>query len=402
VRGQGRAENPDRLFKRFVYDNYPLTSAARVKISPHMTRMRAAVLAMLLCAVAATAQSAPEASEVINRITAATVLILSGEGAGRLNSISSGVIVRSNGVLLTAYHAIKNAREVQVRLKSGDVYDQAVLIGTDERRDVVALKIPATNLPTLPLGSGEDVKAGDPAYVVSNSSGLAWSASSGIFSASRLADEIPGAGQGFRVLQFTAPISGGASGAPVTDSQGRLVGIVTGGIGSGHKATVSSGPGFAVPIDAVIALADGSMTLALGSGAALQMPTNRQSPSSAAIASFNPQEALRAAHTLCISTKTMYFTPARLERELAQQKDFSGLGLVVVKDPRVADLLISVDRPSFTYTFTYSVTDSRTSAVLESGKVTAIDGNAASEKIAKQLVVEWVKVRQAQPASKSN
>jgi len=366
-----------------------------------MNRIHAAVLAVLSFAILATAQVVPEASDVINRITAATVVILSGEGAGRLQSISSGVIVRPNGVLLTAYHAIMNAREVQVRLKSGDVYDQAVLIGADERRDVAALKIPATNLPVLPLGSAADVKPGEPAYVVSNSSGLAWSASSGIFSASRLADEIPGAGQGFRVLQFSAPISGGASGAPVTDSQGRLVGIITGGIGSGHKGTESS-PGFAVPIDAVIALADGTTNLALGSGAALQMPTSRQSPSSAAIASANPQELLRAAHTLCISTKTMYFTPARLERELAQQKDFSGLGLVVVKDPRVADLLISIDRPSFTYTFTYSVTDSRTSVVLESGKVTAIDGNAASGKIAKQLVGEWLKVRKAEAVSKSN
>jgi serine protease Do len=185
-----------------------------------MNRIPAAALAMLSFATAVNAQAAPEASEVINRITAATALILSGEGAGRLNSISSGIIVRPNGVLLTAYHAIKNAREVQVRLRSGDVYDQAVLIGVDERRDIAALKIPATNLPTLPLGSGVDVKAGESAYVVSNSGGLAWSASSGIFSASRLADEIPGAGQGFRVLQFTAPISGGASGAPLADSEG--------------------------------------------------------------------------------------------------------------------------------------------------------------------------------------
>ncbi|MFZ3210721.1 MAG: trypsin-like peptidase domain-containing protein, partial [Terriglobales bacterium] len=109
---------------------------------------------------------------------------------------------------MTAYHAVKDAREVQVRLKTGDIYDQAVLIGADERRDVAALKIAATNLPTLPLGSSAGAKPGEPAYVVSNSNGLAWSASSGIFSASRLADEIPGAGQGFTVLQFTAMVSG--------------------------------------------------------------------------------------------------------------------------------------------------------------------------------------------------
>ncbi len=359
------------------------------------------MLAFPLFACTTIAQVAPEPSEVIARVGAATVLVLSGEGAGRLSSISTGVIVRPNGVLLTAYHAVKEAREVHVCLKTGDVYDHAVLIGADERRDVAALKIAATNLPTLPLGSSADAKPGEPAYVVSSSNGLAWSASSGIFSASRLADEIPGAGQGFRVLQFSAPVSGGASGGPLVDSRGALVGIITGGVASGTKG-VASGVGFAVPIEAVIGLADGNMNLALGSGAALQMPSNRQSPSSAAVAASNPQEILRAAKTICISTRTMYFTPARLERELVQQKDFENLGLLLVKDPRVADLLINIDRPSLTYTFTYSVVDSKTSLVLDSGKVTAIDGNAAAEKIAKQLVSNWAKIRRVAPVSKSN
>jgi len=366
-----------------------------------MSRICAAMLAFVLFALTTTAQVAPEPSEVIARVGAATVLVLSGEGAGRLSSISTGVIVRPNGVLLTAYHGVKEAREVQVRLKTGDVYDHAVLIGADERRDVAALKIAATNLPTLPLGSSADAKPGEPAYVVSNSNGLAWSASSGIFSASRLADEVPGAGQGFTVLQFSAPVSGGASGGPLVDSQGALVGIITGGVASRNKG-VAPGAGIAVPIEAVIGLADGNMNLALGSGAALQMPPNRQSPSSAAVASSNPQEILRAAKTICISTRTMYFTPARLERELVQQKDFENLGLLLVKDPRVADLLITIDRPSLTYTFTYSVVDSKTSLVLDSGKVTAIDGNAAAGKIAKQLVSNWANIRRIAPVSKSN
>jgi hypothetical protein len=47
----------------------------------------------------------------------------------------------------------------------------------------------------------------------------------------------------------------------------------------------------------------------------------------------------------------------------------------------------------FTYTFTYTVTDSKTSIVLGTGKVTAFDGNSAAVKIAKQLVEEWAKIR---------
>lgn len=59
--------------------------------------------------------------------------------------------MRPNGVILTAYHAIKDARELQVRLHTGDVYDRGVLLGVDERRDVAALKISAGSLPALPL-----------------------------------------------------------------------------------------------------------------------------------------------------------------------------------------------------------------------------------------------------------
>jgi hypothetical protein len=338
---------------------------------------------------------------VVARISAATVLILSGEGAGRLASISTGVIVRPNGVILTAYHAVKDAREVQVRLPTGDVYDQAVLIGADERRDVAALRISAASLPTLPIGVGAEAKPGEPAYVVSNSGGLAWSACKGIIAALRLADEIPGAGQGFRVLQFTAPVSGGASGGPLVDARGALLGVITKGIASGQGG-MQSGAGFAVPIETVIGLADGSGRLALGNGAALQMPASRPSPSSAAVASSSAQDILRAAKTLHIASRSMYFTPETLEKALASQKNFDSLGLMVVKDMRVADLLIMVDRPLFTYTFTYSVTDSRTSRVLDSGKVTAIDGGAAAGKIAKQLVSKWAKARAAEPAPKPN
>jgi len=138
----------------------------------------------------------PGSQEVLARVSEATAIILSGEGVGRLTSISTGAVVRSDGVLLTSYHALKNAREVQVRLKSGETFDRAVLLGVDERRDVAAIKISATNLPSLTLGAGQNIRPGEIAYAVTNSNGLTWSASQGIFAAIRMADEIPGAGQG--------------------------------------------------------------------------------------------------------------------------------------------------------------------------------------------------------------
>jgi len=359
----------------------------------------ALTLALFSCLCAAGAQEVPGDSEVVARISAATVLILTGEGAGRLSSISTGVIVRPNGVILAAYHSVKGAREVQVRLRTGDAYDRVAEIDADDRRDVVALRISAASLPALPIGLGAEAKPGETVYVVSNSNGLGWSASKGIIAALRLADEIPGAGEGFRVLQFTAQVSGGASGAPLVDSRGNLLGIITKGIAQGAGETQA---GFAVPIETVIGLADGTGHYDMGNGAQLQMPASPPSLSSAAVASSNAQEILRAARTLHIVSRSMYFTPDSLEKALAGQKDFNSLGLTIVRDARVADLLVTVDRPLFTYTFTYSVTDPRTSRLLDSGKVTAIDGGAAAARIAKQLVSKWAKARKAETAPKTN
>jgi S1-C subfamily serine protease len=328
---------------------------------------------------------APEAEKTLLRIGEATAIVLSGEGAGRLASIAAAVVVRPDGLLLTSYHGLKNAREVQVRLKSGDVFDHATLIGLDERRDVACLKITASKLAFLEAGMGRNVRPGDLAYAVTNSGSLSWSVTQGTFSELRLADEVSGAGQGYRLIQFTVATAPAAVGGALADEGGVLVGIVTRSAPSG---------GFAVPIESVMGLADGTLRTPLGSGSALQMPTSQPSPASRGVANADPKEMVRSAKTVAISTNSVYFTPAALERELAKQSGYGALGLMLVNDKRVADLSVTVDRPLFTYTFTYSVTDTRTSVVVQAGKVTAIDGNSAAAKIAKELVVLWAKLRQ--------
>jgi hypothetical protein len=106
-------------------------------------------------------------------------------------------------------------------------------------------------------------------HLMSNSSGLAWSAAKGTIAALRLADETLGAAQGFRLLQFTPPVSSGARGVLV-GSQGVHLGIITKGIARGPGGA-STEAGFAVPIETVIGLANGSGNRALAGGAALQM-----------------------------------------------------------------------------------------------------------------------------------
>lgn len=149
--------------------------------------------AMTVSLIAQETPSSPDKQAIFARTKAATVIILAGEGAGRLHSIATGVIISKDGVLLTALHAIKGAAEVQVRTANGEVFDRVELLGADERRDVAALKISAGALLAMAPGSTSSIVQGDSVYAVTNANGLVWSATEGILSAIRSADEVPGA-----------------------------------------------------------------------------------------------------------------------------------------------------------------------------------------------------------------
>lgn len=343
--------------------------------------------ALTVPAIAQQTSSSPSINAILEHTKAATVVILAGEGAGRLHSIATGVIVSKDGVLLTALHAIKGAAEVQVRMANGEVFDHVDLLGSDERRDVAALKITAGALPALVPGSTTSLVQGEPVYAVTNADGLAWSATEGILSAIRLADEVPGAGSGFRLLQFSAPIAPGSSGGALVDHSGALIGIIT-----SSKGTA----GFAVPIEGVLGLPGSGRRVALGSGSSLQMPAKIAADvpqSSAAIVNSDPKQILKNAKTIWIHSKTSFLTVDTLDRALTREKDWPKLDLTIVQDQRVADLLIEIDRPLFTYVHTFVIVDKRTSIVLGSGKDTAFDGTIASGGIAKDIVKIFAAVR---------
>ena len=334
------------------------------------------------------AQETPDTRTIFSNAKNATVIVLAGEEAGRLHAIATGVLISPDGVFLTALHAVKGAAEVQVRLETGEVFDNVVLLGSDERRDVAALKIPARSLAVLTPGDSARLVQGDPVYAVTNTDGLAWSATQGIFSAMRSAEEVPGAGSGFRMLQFTAPVAPGASGGALMDGSGKLIGIITRGAKS---------EAFAVPIESVLGLPASEHRVPLGSGASLQLPSKLAADvpqSSAAIANANPKQILRNAKTVFIRSKTAFLTVDTLDRALALQKEWPKLGITIVQDERVADVLINIDRPLFTYVHTFVLVDKRTSVILNSGKVTAFDGTIASDGIAKQIIKTFLVARE--------
>jgi len=339
-------------------------------------------------AIAQTGSSPPLAGEeIVDRASPAVVLILVGAGDGQVSAVGSGVIVRSDGVLLTANHLVKGMREAQVRLKSGDVYDRVELVATDERRDIAALRIPAVGLKVLPMSNPAEVRAGSTVFVVSAGAGLPWTATAGVLSATRMAEEVPGAGQGYRLLQFTAPIGPGSSGGVLVDSQARVLGIIVGFVAPGQNTN------FAVPLESIAGLANASGGTPFASGARLRLPyaaggtetPGRNLPVPPAASPDLPRPEQLQIRTVSVLSKTIYIRRERLQDDLQKSPLFRQLQVRFADYGETADVAITVDRPVLTFDWTYTLVYQPSGLTLASGAIEAVDEFDAGPKLAAQI-----------------
>ena len=167
---------------------------------------------------------------VTRPLPSVAIVLLGGADREVLTGMANALVVRENGILLTPYHAVKNAKTLQVRFKNGEVFDDVKLLGVDARRDIAALKISAVGLPVVPFASSSQTKVGEAVVLIGSSYELPWSVATGTLAAYRMADELPGAGSGFKLLQVSAPVASSRSGAAVFDSQGRALGLLVGNV----------------------------------------------------------------------------------------------------------------------------------------------------------------------------
>ncbi|HVF41797.1 MAG TPA: hypothetical protein VM936_02230 [Pyrinomonadaceae bacterium] len=125
---------------------------------------------------------------------------------------------------------------------------------------------------------------------------------------------------------------------------------------------------------------------------------------SARAADSAPKALLRRARTVYVESDTSFFEPAQLQNELRKRDEFDAWGMAILDgswDRRnVADIVVEVDRPLFTYTYTYKITARDTGVLLAAGKLNAFDGNAAAPKIAGRIIDEIRKARGETKAKK--
>src|SRR5438445_9102289 len=105
-------------------------------------RTTATTVVVCLCIVLANHHVFAQSSSISESIRESIVTILI-EDNGPPRAVGAGVIVRADGLVLTAYHLVKGARIIQVRLRNGETFDRAKLVATDERRNLALLSTAA-------------------------------------------------------------------------------------------------------------------------------------------------------------------------------------------------------------------------------------------------------------------
>ena len=186
----------------------------------------------------------------VNSVVAISTTIQSGYGSG--HSSGSGFILSEDGYIITNYHVVEDATDIDVVMHDGNEYP-AELVGKDSSNDLAVLKIDAADLPAVTLGSSNDLVIGDMVVAIGNPLGeLASTQTVGYVSGIDREVSTSGSITTISMIQTDAAINPGNSGGPLFNMYGEVIGITTakysGTTGSG--ATIE-GIGFAIPIDDV-------------------------------------------------------------------------------------------------------------------------------------------------------
>ena len=168
----------------------------------------------------------------------------------------SGFILDKDGHILTNFHVIANARQVEVTLHNHKTY-KADLIGVDRAHDLAVIQIHGGGFSPATLGDSRGLQVGQKVFAIGNPFGLSGTMTRGIVSSIRSVQESGGASID-EAIQTDAAINPGNSGGPLLNSKGEVIGIntlIASSVGQ------SAGIGFAIPINTAKAVLNDLVTL---------------------------------------------------------------------------------------------------------------------------------------------
>ena len=174
-------------------------------------------------------------SSIVEDAVHGVVSVLTDDGQG------SGAIYSDDGYIVTNYHVVKTATDIDILFSNGARVD-AVLIGADTVNDIALLQVGLSNLNELDFGNSNDVKIGQKVVALGNPLGLSFTVTEGIVSAKDRVITSGAAG----LIQTDVAVNPGNSGGPLLNTDGEVIGIVN------AKLQGYEGLGFAIPSNVVI------------------------------------------------------------------------------------------------------------------------------------------------------
>jgi S1-C subfamily serine protease len=168
----------------------------------------------------------------------------------------SGFVIDKDGHILTNYHVIEDAQQLEVTLHNRKKY-KATVVGTDTVHDLAVIQIKAPDLVPAELGDSRNLQVGQKVYAIGNPFGLAGTMTRGIVSSIRPVKE-PNGATIEDAIQTDAAINPGNSGGPMMNGHGEVIGINTMILSSVGQ---NAGIGFAIPINTAKAVLNDLMTV---------------------------------------------------------------------------------------------------------------------------------------------
>jgi hypothetical protein len=300
-------------------------------------------------------------------------------------AIGSGIVVGSDGYILTALHLVKNAAQINIKLSSGEIYDDAKIVKRDERRNIALLQVIAGELKVLPTRGTEEPAVGSDITIISNASGEKNSAGrNAVFNGNLLADNIAGAGTGYRLFLFETKFTDNQIGGLLLDNKNRPIGIVT----ANPEVKLQN---IAVPFSSISGLlptvkADSTEIKTVAAVKTtvetkqidVKEPAKKTVPTAA--------EVLRDAKTVYIKSHTGWIKDSAFIAELMKNTDFAEWGWSFTTDKQNADLIIEVDRLALVIKFTFKVYSIKHGIIIASGNKHTNDFDFGSPDLVREII----------------
>lgn len=190
--------------------------------------------------------------DIYKKVIPSVVSITAASGSS--TSTGTGIIMSSDGYIITNYHVVSSAQQIVVLLTDGQEYT-ACRVGGDETSDIMVLKIDATDLTPAEFGDSDAAEVGDSVVAIGDPLGieLRGTMTDGIICG--IKRDVDVGDRTMSLMQTNAALNSGNSGGPLVNMEGQVIGINTIKLSSSGFTTVE-GLGFAIPIDSAKPIVD--------------------------------------------------------------------------------------------------------------------------------------------------